>query len=314
MTWLTMRELREASGARPAFLVAGLVHAAVTLVIGREKAGKSRLVAAVVAHLERRAGETFLEMDTTAGPHSIWILTVDGGGAEEWRARLAGLGVSDDSSIRIAQVTSGDFADHVAEAVAAGATLLVVDHLTGLVPADAKTNEATGYRGVTDPLTAAVNSGVTVLAIAHKAKTGVAHTALGTPALGAWARWQVDVSGEASGRLKLRLTGNAAPPGTLRVALDDIGHPALLAAPESAAERPRRNRGNDPADLATVAQLILSDAGARKSLSAAARALRAADRTRWASDGAARKWIERHLVGTALSVDPQTRRLVPAPD
>lgn len=132
------------------FLIPGLVSGSLTYLYGQSKAGKSFVVANVVASV--LDGKPFLGRQPLKTVGGVVIVTTDAGDGYAYRQRLNDLRVADDDRVLLVPVgisPEPDVFDEVKNLVASGGYGFVVfDHATGLIPADQNINAREPWVGL----------------------------------------------------------------------------------------------------------------------------------------------------------------------
>lgn len=261
--------------ARPPFRVPGLIHSALTGIVGEPYAGKSGLASHLIA--SGLLGTPFLDVGWDTAPDQVVLVSTDPGSDHEYNGRFDQLGL-EDSEPRLSFVDPpagslgwGAMRDHLA---LTPASLVVVDNVTGFVPDINSTKDVYGFF---DPIERELCAfGVAVVVIAHKSEKsgphGKSRTPMGSTAISAKFRHVVYVDRIAGGqRLRLSTDGNECE-ARQTVLLDRGVHAAAFTVAE-AGPTATRSRELDRARLdrnADMAAWVLTECQGRNKTETAA--------------------------------------------
>ena len=232
--------------AKPAWLIAGLVSASITLVSGKPKSGKSALVIALIAAILRKSSFLGREVPEVS---RIIVVGTDSGALDEYRDRLIGAGVSSalaGERYRFVPAIRLDaaFCETLRDRLQPGATdLIIFDHLSDM---SGDFNSQADVANTFGAIRAAAGEAA-VIVLAHSSTatgpTGFSSKKpLGSTVIAAKARWLLHIERRRDDRCVLTASGNGAPGEVLKVDIGSHVGDFLLAESESSADKARNRR------------------------------------------------------------------------
>ncbi|KRF22919.1 AAA family ATPase [Phycicoccus sp. Soil802] len=315
--------LREVE-ARPFHLVPGLLDSRATMLIGQSEAGKSTLVADLIAAALR--GEPFLRRDFTRPVSRVVVLSPEMGGTGEYAQRLVDRGLGRHLETErivlypgVASLSNDDWSALRDDVAPRPGDLVIVDPLIFILSEGTSLNSDEAVRSLWACLGGWVDAGAAVLIVHHstrkRGQNGWQPTdGLGSSFFQAAARLTLTLrrsrgqvilttSPNASAAERLTLSGGGAEPFAL-VAEED----AQKAAEASA----RRRDEGQAARFVEVARWAVENHAHVETAAELSRLL--ADQHPWLSGGAQpARQIAKHLssgrkIGAFLTFDGSTRR------
>lgn len=239
-------EVRAERDGSPDFIVDGLVHSSVNMILGAPEAGKTFLALSLAHALT--IGDQWLGHDVIGGPYRVAYVTLDAGDYSESEKRYTALH-GPDEGLLLAELTEesaewdADFANLAAHAV----RVVMIDNLTALM-GERDINSASDVRKVLDPIGRAARAhGLTVVVVAHTNKSAIgAGTSghLGSQAIRAWTRNTLTLAGSGDQRT-LTVRGNYGSPKTLALAFTVNGKAGLFEVTVSVDQGEQQRRRSD---------------------------------------------------------------------
>lgn len=255
----TPSEVRAQWRGQASFIVDGIVHSSVNMILGDPEAGKTFLAVSLAKALA--ADDTWLGRKVMGGPHRTAYVTMDAGDHEATADRYAALG-GPEQGLLLGELADEfpDWSATFSALRAQGVSVVVLDNVTALM-GGRDINSSAETTAVLGPIKhAARATRLTVVLVAHtnKGAGGSGSSHLGSQAIRALTRNTLTLTGK-GGQRRLTVEGNYAPREVLNLSFRVEGHAGLFTPTESqqSGNETARQRGRSRFDYAGLADYVL---------------------------------------------------------